>query len=94
MQRSSVDLPLPDAPIRQTTWCRLTSRLMPRSTGLEPKVLWTSRELEKGHALPPRQVLRLLAPDQTVEPTGERDGDQQEQQRGHRVRRQCPLSSC
>ena len=29
MQRRSVDLPLPDAPIRQTTSCSATSRSMP-----------------------------------------------------------------
>ena len=32
MQRSSVDLPEPDAPIRQTTSCSATARSMPRRT--------------------------------------------------------------
>ena len=43
MHRSSVDLPLPEAPIRHTTWCGSTSRSTPRSTSLLPKRLWTSR---------------------------------------------------
>ena len=36
MHRSSVDLPEPDAPIRQTTSCRATSRETPLSTSLSP----------------------------------------------------------
>ena len=39
MQRSSVDLPEPDAPIRQTTSCSATSRSMPRSTSCSPNAL-------------------------------------------------------
>ena len=39
MQRSSVDLPDPDAPIRQTTSCSATVRSMPRSTSSAPNDL-------------------------------------------------------
>ena len=41
-QRSSVDLPDPDAPIRQTTSCGATARSMPLSTSLTPKDLCRS----------------------------------------------------
>ena len=41
-QRSSVDLPEPEAPIRQTTSCRSTLSETPLSTSLWPKDLWTS----------------------------------------------------
>ena len=41
MQRSSVDLPEPDAPIRQITSCSDTARSMPRSTSALPKLLRT-----------------------------------------------------
>ena len=48
-QRSSVDLPEPEAPIRQTTSCSATSRSMPRSTSTLPKDLWTSSSAERAH---------------------------------------------
>ncbi len=35
-QRSSVDLPDPDAPMRQTTSCEATVKSMPRSTSSAP----------------------------------------------------------
>ena len=41
MQRSSVDLPEPEAPIRQITSCSDTARSMPRSTSAFPKLLRT-----------------------------------------------------
>ena len=40
MQRRSVDLPLPEAPIRQITSCSATVRSMPRSTSFFPNDLW------------------------------------------------------
>ena len=39
MHRRRVDLPLPDAPMRHTTWWGSTSRSTPRSTSLLPKRL-------------------------------------------------------
>ncbi len=42
MQRSSVDLPEPEAPIRQMTSWAATDRLMPLSTSLVPKDLCRS----------------------------------------------------
>ena len=54
MQRSSVDLPQPDGPIRQTTWCSLDVEVRrPCSTSMAPKRLWTSLDLEQRHQ-PPR----------------------------------------
>ncbi len=41
MQRSSVDLPDPDAPIRQTTSCSPTSRSIPRNTSSVPNAFQT-----------------------------------------------------
>ncbi len=41
-QRSSVDLPEPEAPIMQTTSCSATARSIPRSTSFRPNDLWTS----------------------------------------------------
>ena len=42
MQRSRVDFPEPDAPIRQMTSCVATDRLMPLSTSLASKDLCRS----------------------------------------------------
>ena len=39
-QRSRVDLPEPDAPIRQTTSCWPTDRSIPRRTSSLPNDLW------------------------------------------------------
>ena len=51
MQRSSVDLPGPDAPMRHTTSCSLTDMSMPRSTQLSPKRFSTLVDLEvRAHA--------------------------------------------
>src|SRR6476620_6240029 len=85
MHRNSVDLPLPDAPIRQTTWCRSTSRSMPRSTGFVPNDLQTSRSTRNVMRSPGRQGLGLLPLDQPVEPTCERDRDEEEQNGAHRI---------
>src|SRR4029078_6287189 len=85
MQRNIVDLPLPEAPMRHTTWCRSTSRLMPRSTGFVPNVLVTSRSTRKLIRSPARQGLGLWPANQPVEPAGERDGDEEEQDRTHRI---------
>ncbi len=41
MQRSSVDLPEPDAPIRHTTSCSATRQSIPRSTSFLPNDLCT-----------------------------------------------------
>ena len=41
MQRSSVDLPEPEAPISATAWCSRTSRSIPFSTSRSPKALVT-----------------------------------------------------
>ena len=38
-QRSNVDFPEPDAPIRQTTSCSSTARSIPRRTSLPPNDL-------------------------------------------------------
>src|SRR6185369_2267757 len=41
MQRRSVDLPDPDAPMRQTTSCSATTRSIPRRTSFGPNDLWS-----------------------------------------------------
>ncbi len=41
MQRSNVDLPLPDEPMRQTTSRSATSRSIPSSTAFGPNALRT-----------------------------------------------------
>ena len=46
-QRSSVDLPEPDAPIRQTTSCSATARSIPRSTSTAPNDLRTPSSSEQ-----------------------------------------------
>ena len=57
MQRSSVDLPEPDAPIRQITSCSSTDRSMPFSTSSLPNDLCTSVQTSAGvggaHTRPP-----------------------------------------
>ena len=42
-QRSSVDLPDPEPPMRATTWCSATARSTPRSTTFSPNALTTPR---------------------------------------------------
>src|ERR1700740_492238 len=42
MQRRSVDLPQPEGPMRQTTWCSLTLRFVPFRTSSGPKNFTTS----------------------------------------------------
>ena len=51
MQRSSVDLPEPDAPIRQITSCSSTDRSMPFSTSSLPNDLCTSLQTSAGVAV-------------------------------------------
>ena len=51
MQRSSVDLPEPDAPIRQITSCSSTDRSMPFSTSSLPNDLCTSLQTSAGAAV-------------------------------------------
>ena len=56
MQRSSVDLPEPDAPIRHTTSCSATRQSIPRSTSFFPNDLCTPSTESCGlgaHASPP-----------------------------------------
>ena len=48
MQRSSVDLPDPEAPIRQITSCSSTDRSMPFSTSSLPNDLCTSLQTSAG----------------------------------------------
>jgi hypothetical protein len=51
MQRRSVDLPDPDAPIRQTTSCSATSRSIPRSTASDPNDFSSPSTWSAGAAL-------------------------------------------
>ena len=54
MHRRSVDLPEPEAPIRQTTSCSATSRSMPPSTSFVAEGLVDVLDLQRrGHAAPP-----------------------------------------
>src|ERR1700685_1232120 len=41
IQRSRVDLPEPEGPMRQTTWCSSTCRFTASSTGWSPKCFFT-----------------------------------------------------
>ena len=61
-QRSSVDLPDPDAPIRQMTSCGATDRSMPRSTSFAPNDF---RSPSIRSASGPHQVRRAGGPDGT-----------------------------
>ncbi len=60
MQRRSVDLPLPEAPIRQITSCSATVRSMPRSTSFFPNDLWRPSMTSAGP--PEAGVLVAAAP--------------------------------
>ena len=53
MQRSSVDLPEPEAPIRQTTSCSPTARSIPRSTSCLPNDLRSPDQERVRHARRP-----------------------------------------
>ena len=76
-------MPDPDAPIRQTTWCRSTVRSIPCSTSRSPKRFVTFSsvtkcELSRRHTrLGPLALLALL--DQVVREAGERDREDDEE---------------
>ena len=53
MQRRSVDLPDPDAPMRQTTSCSATTRSIPRRTSSVPNDLWSPSMRSASRAGPP-----------------------------------------
>src|ERR1700759_1287077 len=74
MQRSSVDLPEPEAPISATASCSATSKSPPWRTSRSPKALVTPLTSITG--APP-----LSAP-HAVDDAGERDRDQQVEHRG------------
>ena len=48
MQRSSVDLPEPEAPISATAWCSRISRSIPFRTSRSPNALVTPRTSRTG----------------------------------------------
>ena len=86
MHRSSVDLPEPEAPIRQITSCGATARSMPAqhlevaerlAHALEPDR--RARSSGTSSRLPPP----ALARDQAVGEPRQRDRDQDEQEGGH-----------
>ena len=60
MQRRSVDLPEPEAPIRHTTSCESTERLMPLSTSSSPNRLWTASISSSGIIRAPHPRLARL----------------------------------
>ena len=62
MQRSSVDLPEPEAPIRAIASCSRTVRSMPRRTWRSPKDLVTPRTSNTGVARRRRGVAHRAAP--------------------------------
>ena len=62
-QRSSVDFPEPEAPIRQTTSCSSTSRSIPRSTSALPNDLWRLSIRIRSGAGPRQLPARDRSPD-------------------------------
>ena len=96
MQRSSVDLPHPDAPMRQTTSCSATSRSIPRRTSRSPNDLWrpSMRSARRGRCgavaqRRPSAAWRAAVPrDQPVGQPRHRDRDDQEHERGGQERRE------
>ena len=68
MQRSSVDLPLPEAPIRHTTSCSSTDRSRSESTTLSPYVLRSPSTLQHRtvHRTPARSRSIARRPIQSV----------------------------
>ena len=93
MQRSSVDLPEPEAPMSTVAVCSGTSRLTPRRTSSSPKDLRTSLTRSTGGPVPWTGVMRCparsageRAHQHAVGEPRQRDGEQQEQDRGHHVR--------
>ena len=99
MQRRSVDLPLPDEPIRQTTSCSASSRSMPAQDlevaerlveALDPESRrrgQAGRRHRRGHR-PLAALRRPVARDEPVRDPGERDRDDDEDQRDRDVRRE------
>src|SRR6185295_10166545 len=81
MQRSSVDFPQPDGPMRHTTWCSSTERLAPFSTASGPKNFTTSRISRKDIALAAAAHAPLVPLEQTVDEAGLGDGDEHEEDR-------------
>src|SRR5215216_2156497 len=87
IQRSSVDLPEPEAPIRPTTSCSSTSRSTPLSTSSRSNDLWTSsirRAAAGAISHPPHGLEPALVPrDQPVDEAslGDRDHDVHERER-------------
>ena len=59
MQRSSVDFPEPDAPMRQTTSCSASARSIPRSTSVLPNDFRRPSICERAHASLPACCRRL-----------------------------------
>ncbi len=56
MQRSSVDFPEPDAPMRHTTWCSSTVEVDLVEHGVEPEPLDDPADLDERHQPPPAWV--------------------------------------
>ena len=81
MQRSSVDLPDPDAPIRQTTSCSSTARSMPFSTSRSPKDLCRPSMRSASVIGRARPFAGAGASDVPVNEPRHRDREQQEDQR-------------
>ena len=88
-QRSSVDFPEPDAPMRQTTSCSASSRSMPRSTSSFPKDLRrpSISQCRRAHASSPCLLAALVARDEPVGEARHRDRERDEDDRRRDVRR-------
>src|SRR3954452_3458323 len=84
MQRRSVDLPEPEAPINATARCSATVRSTPRSTWRSPKALVSPRISTTG-ALTGSPHLSPAA--QPVDDPGQWHGNRQVEQRGGDQRR-------
>ena len=78
-QRSSVDFPDPDAPIRQTTSCSATTRSTPRSTSSVPKDLCRPSTTSASLISCPLPGVGGGRGHEPVRETRERDGQRDEQ---------------
>ena len=89
-QRRRVDLPEPEAPIRQTTSCSATSRSTPSSTSFSPndfRISSSRRALPFSLTARPPRLALPLAGDQPVGQARERNRQEDEEDRRTDVRR-------
>ena len=88
-QRRSVDLPEPEAPIRQTTWCSSTARSIPFSTSALPNDLWRFSIVRASlMRVRLRPAAAPVARDEPVGEPGQRDRDRDEQHGRGQARRE------